>query len=106
MIEWHIGQGNGYGSVFADSGRMYLGPGGTTLVPVATVHDFEGDRDRNLALIAAAPKMLKALERLTNAAFSRDVTMGDVCSLLAAKVELAAAVQEGRAAIAKAKETP
>lgn len=59
---WHVGCANGEGSVFADEGRMSLGPGGTTLTPICTVYDFQGDRDENLRLIAAAPELLDALK--------------------------------------------
>lgn len=62
--KWHVGCGNGYGSVFADEGRMKLESGGTTLTPICTVNDFGGDRDENLNLIAAAPDLLNALKRM------------------------------------------
>lgn len=61
---WHPGMMNGYGRVFADEGRMELGPGGTTLTPICTVHDFHGDLPEIIHLIAAAPKLQAALQRL------------------------------------------
>lgn len=59
---WHIGQGNGEGSVFSDSGRMRLEEGGTTLYPVCKVFDFAGELEANARLIAAAPDLLEALK--------------------------------------------
>lgn len=64
---WHVGCGNGEGSVFADEGRMHLGPGGTTLTPICSVCDFDGDREDNARLIAAAPDLLRALESFLRA---------------------------------------
>ena len=59
---WHVGCGNGEGSVFADGeGRMRMGPNGTTLTAICTVHDFDGERDDHARLIAAAPELLVAL---------------------------------------------
>ena len=46
--------------------------------------------------------LLAALQRLSAAALSRDATMGDPCSLLAAKAELSAANDVACIAIAKA----
>ena len=58
---WHPGQGNGEGSVFADKGRMRLEAGGTTLYPICSVIDFDGERDANIRIIAAAPELLDFL---------------------------------------------
>ncbi len=65
--KWHAGCGNGEGSVFADEGRMRLGAGGTTLTPICTVHDFDGERDDHVRLIAAAPELLEALQSFLRA---------------------------------------
>lgn len=46
--------------------------------------------------------LLAALNRLTNAAFARDTTMGDQCALFAAQAELRDATKIAREAIAKA----
>lgn len=61
---WHVGEGNGAGSVFADEGRMRLNNGATTLYPIAHVNVGwdEAEDAANAALIAAAPELLKALE--------------------------------------------
>ena len=61
---WHIGSGNGEGSIFADSGRTRLEIGGTTLYPICQVNrKWEDEEDEaNARLIAAAPNMLKALK--------------------------------------------
>lgn len=64
------------------------------------LHGQRHEADKRL--IAAAPELLAALQRLADAGFSRDVTMGDPCSLIACKAELYDAVKHARAAIAKA----
>ena len=56
----------------------------------------------NAALIAAAPELLAALSRLTDAAASRENTMGDPIRLLNVQAELRDATTNARAAIAKA----
>lgn len=60
----------------------------------------------NARLMASAPKMLAALERLSFAAFSRENVMGDPISLLNAKAELAAAAKAADEVVAEATETP
>jgi hypothetical protein len=63
---WHIGAGNGEGAIFAESGRMRLEAGGTTLYPVCTVVRGwdEAEDQANARLIAAAPELLAALRGL------------------------------------------
>lgn len=63
---WHQGAGNGEGSIFADCGRTRLEEGGTTLYPIASVNiGFDQEEDEaNAALIAAAPDLLKALDKI------------------------------------------
>lgn len=56
---WHVGQGNGQGSVFAEEGRMRLEEGGTTLSPICNVIDFDGEREANARLIASAPELMQ-----------------------------------------------
>ena len=60
---WHVGAGNGEGAIFAESGRMRLESGGTTLYPVCTIVRGwdEAEDPANARLIAAAPCMLLAL---------------------------------------------
>ena len=48
-------------------------------------------------------ELLKALERLSSAALSRDATMGDQCSLIKARAELAEANKQAFAVIKKVK---
>lgn len=75
---WHRGQGNGEGSVFADEGRMRLESGGTTLFPICSVvrgWDAAED-DANEALIAAAPKMLAALQAYVKELEEQCVALG------------------------------
>jgi len=53
-LPWHVGQGNGAGSVFAASGRMRLEDGHTMLAPICKVIDFDGERDANAEYIVRA----------------------------------------------------
>jgi len=60
---WHVGQGNGEGSVFSEAGRMGWGPGGTTLAPICRMIEQDPAEDEaNARLIAAAPDLLAACE--------------------------------------------
>ena len=82
-------------------------PAGSALF-VATSVTNEPFRPRaeslaNAVLIAQAPALLAALERLCFAAECRDNTMGDPCRLLEVKAALLAASQEARDVIAAAK---
>jgi hypothetical protein len=63
---WHIGVGNGEGSVFADTGRTRLEQGGTTLYPICSVTRGWNDSEdaANARLIAAAPDMLAMLHEV------------------------------------------
>jgi hypothetical protein len=63
---WHVGAGNGEGSIFSDNGRTRLGIGGTTLYSIAQITRGwnEAEDEANARLIAAAPEMLAALEEL------------------------------------------
>ena len=63
---WHMGAGNGSGSIFADNGRTRLETGGTTLYPIAQIGRGwnEEEDEANARLVAAAPEMLAALESL------------------------------------------
>lgn len=63
---WHIGAGNGECAIFAESGRMRLEAGGTTLYPVCTVVRGwdEAEDQANARLMAAAPELLAALRGL------------------------------------------
>ena len=60
---WHLGSGNGEGSIYAENGRLRLETGGTTLYPVCNmVTGWNTEADKaNALLIAAAPQMLAAL---------------------------------------------
>lgn len=63
---WHVGQGNGEGSVFSEAGRVRLELGGTTIYPICQVClGWEESEDQaNARLIAAAPDLLKALQSM------------------------------------------
>ncbi len=64
VVGWHRGEGNGEGCVFADSGRMAMGPRGTTLTPICQVFGFgEGDREQLETMIAATPDLIRALQK-------------------------------------------
>ena len=60
---WHVGIGNGDGSIFPEVGRTRLEDGGTTLYPIAQVNRGWNavEDDANARLIAAAPDLLAAL---------------------------------------------
>lgn len=49
-----------------------------------------------------AYNLLAALENLSNAAFSRDITMGDQCRLIEVRANLSAAIDVARVAMKKA----
>jgi hypothetical protein len=65
---WHVGVGNGEGSVFADEGRARMEQGGTTLYPICNVNRGwdEAEDAANARLIAAAPQMLTLLYNVMN----------------------------------------
>jgi hypothetical protein len=65
---WHVGAGNGEGSIFPDNGRTRLEIGGTTLYSIAQITRGwnEVEDEANARLIAAAPEMLAALQSLTH----------------------------------------
>lgn len=60
---WHVGTGNGEGSVFADTGRTRLEQGGTTLYSICSVTRGwnDGEDAANARLLASAPDLLAAL---------------------------------------------
>jgi len=66
---WHVGEGNGEGSIFSGNGRTRLERGGTTLYPVCSVtHGWNADEDAaNARLISAAPELLACLLDVLNA---------------------------------------
>ena len=61
---WHVGIGNGEGSIFADEGRSRLELGGTTLYPICQINSGwdEGEDAANARLIAASPDLLEAAD--------------------------------------------
>jgi hypothetical protein len=63
-----MGAGNGEGSIFADSGRMRLEQGGTTLYPICEINNWWNDAEdaANARLIAAAPELLAALQSVAD----------------------------------------
>jgi hypothetical protein len=68
-----MGAGNGTGGVFPEFGRTRLENNGTALYPIAQVNRGWNDAedDANARLIAAAPELLAALQKIdANAAES------------------------------------
>jgi hypothetical protein len=76
---WHIGQGNGEGSIFCESGRTRLESGGTTLYPVCDiVRGWDEAEDlANAHLIASAPDLLAALRTIANMKCDGDLWHGN-----------------------------
>lgn len=66
---WHVGIGNGQGSIFPDIGRTRLEAGGTALYPIASINSgWDAVEDTaNARLIAAAPELLEALTMVRDA---------------------------------------
>ena len=58
--------------------------------------------EANAALIAAAPGLLEALIRLSNAALARDASSGDPIRVMQTRAELFEAMKAAEPAIAKA----
>ena len=83
---WHVGIGNGEGSIFSDSGRTRLEDGGTTLYPICSYNrGWNADEDAaNARLIAAAPELLAVLQDVREAWLAG--RMGDVEGILTGDV--------------------
>ena len=65
---WHLGTGNGEGSIFTDAEtRMRITDKGTTLYPICKVTDGwnKEEDEANARLIASSPKLLEALKDVT-----------------------------------------
>lgn len=89
---WHVGTGNGIGSIFPEFGRTRLENGGTTLYPIAQVNQgwSVAEDEANARLIAAAPDLLAALRNVIASYRANDPD------------SMANAVNDAEAAIAKA----
>ena len=89
---WHVGIGNGDGSIFPEVGRTRLEDGGTTLYPIAQVNRGWNavEDDANARLIAAAPDLLAALRNVIASYRANDPD------------SMANAINDAEAAIAKA----
>lgn len=76
---------------------------GTTVAKLSVTENTTAHSrlEANARLFACSTDLLTALQRLTLAAKRREYTMGDVCNLIAVKAELADAVRQARAAIAR-----
>lgn len=98
--QWHIGSGNGEGSIFADNGRTRLEIGGTTLYPICQVNrKWEDEEDEaNARLIAAAPELLQAILDLFRECAMVHKYWGDGANTK----EADAAIKRAKDAIAKA----
>jgi hypothetical protein len=96
---WHIGAGNGEGSIFAESGRIRLEQGGTTLYPVANIGmGWSAAEDiANAHLISAAPELLAALREAVRVLdYAADTLEAPAAS------HFRETISDARAAIAKA----
>ena len=96
---WHVGQGNGEGSIFADSGRVRWESGGTTLYPIATMtRGWATDEDdANARLISAAPALLAALRAMLATVHDEERDDATVAAVAAARAAIATATGEARA---------
>jgi len=79
--KWHVGQGNGEGSIFADNGRMRLEAEGTCLYPICKVIDFNGEAKANAEFIVRA---CNAHDELV-----------DACNLILERIDLGRVVARG-----------
>lgn len=108
---WHVGCGNGEGSIFADEGRMRMETGGTSLYPIATINrGWNEDEDRaNGILIVAAPELLDSLAELlefaieANSRLPSPETREELESGFGCNQFSVAVFKRARAAIAKAR---
>jgi len=70
---------------------------------LASMDSWDGavDNEANAKLMASAPDLLTALDRLARAAEHRENTMGDPMRLIEVQAELREATKQARATIAK-----
>jgi hypothetical protein len=92
---WHIGAGNGEGSVFADTGRTRLEQGGTTLYSICSVTRGwnDGEDAANARLLASAPELLAALRGLMQYVGGWDESGDHPCAIARAAIAKATGEQ-------------
>lgn len=93
---WHVGAGNGHGSIFADIGRMRYEGTGTALYPVCSVNYGYDDAEdsANANLIASAPDLLCMLQRVLDEVCMSECGMSHIAPLT---------LKQARTALSKAK---
>ena len=74
---WHVGVGNGAGSIFCDGDeRMSLTEdGATALVPICRINGSTPEDHANARLIAAAPRLLEVCGALLSVAARLDIEL-------------------------------
>ena len=95
---WHLGKGNGGGSIFTDQEtRMRMTDKGTTLYPICKIIDgWNKEEDgANAFLIASAPDLLEACKEMVKLYDAKELIPPDKFPVMWGKVRNAISKAEG-----------